>query len=362
MVRGLPLLVLALCGANGQMCSSNVTVANGDFEQNAANGIGLGEYRYVGDRLAEIDGWISYGRAIWLGTRSRPWAIVPANQDASGNRFPEGHVVALQKSEEGRQCPGCASTDPGSIEQRVTGLTPGRSYQITMMAAKRPGYAADLQRFSVLIQGTTIAENVNPEYYFSEHSFEFIASSTSTVIKILNTSPAEEHGGTIDHTVFLDNVAVCELATTTTISTATTTTTSITETTHTAFEDMNRELNELRSAMVSSQSAQSQMVSQMEAIAGRLTAAEAVGSTIAEVSTRVNQLTNTIRRAVAALPNPSVNGNRRCTGSICTPSIVAAGNDISIRAATGDVTIETGTCGSMDPCDILMALNSLKDA
>jgi len=142
-----------------------------------------------------------------------------------------------------------------------------------------------------------LAANVVPEYYFSQHTFGFTAGSTTAVIKIMNTSPLvgpSGPNGAIDHTVFLDNVTVCHLGSTTTTTTASSTTTTATATTHTAFEDVNRELNELRSMMVASQWAQSRMQSRMDAMAGSLSAADAAAAATAEVGARVTDLTNVI--------------------------------------------------------------------
>ena len=36
-------------------------------------------------------------------------------------------------------------------------------------------------------------------------------------------------------------------------------------------------------------------------------------------------------------------------------------NDLTVQARGGDVIIETGTCGSLNPCDILGALTSLRE-
>ena len=63
----------------------------------------------------------------------------------------------------------------------------------------------------------------------------------------------------------------------------------------------------------------------------------------------------------AALPLPPVPGvGASCTGTSCVPTVAANSNNIEISAAGGDVTINTGTCGSVNPCDIVYALNALR--
>ena len=111
--------------------------------------------------------------------------------------------------------------------------------------------------------------------------------------RLENTSPLEAGTGfQIDHTVFLDNVTLCHLGTTTTTVTTSTTSTTATATTHTVLEDTRREVIELQSMMIVSQSAQSRMQSQMESMASRLAIAETVSTAVAAVDTRVTNLTN----------------------------------------------------------------------
>ena len=67
-----------------------------------------------------------------------------------------------------------------------------------------------------------------------------------------------------------------------------------------------------------------------------------------------------IRRAVASLPVGGGGGGGGGS-SRSPPAIVADGNDLTVQAGGGDVIIETGTCGSLNPCDILGALTSLRE-
>ena len=76
---------------------------------------------------------------------------------------------------------------------------------------------------------------------------------------------------------------------------------------------------------------------------------------------RIANIETVITEAVAALPLPPVPGvGASCTGTSCVPTVAANDNNIEISAAGGDVTINTGTCGSVNPCDIVYALNALR--
>jgi hypothetical protein len=73
--------------------------------------------------------------------------------------------------------------------------------------------------------------------------------------------------------------------------------------------------------------------------------------------------TKTIGALVAALAGVPSTGAAASSGGCngdCTPKVEADGQDVSIVAAGGSVTVETGTCGTVDLCAVKAAIEAIR--
>lgn len=104
-----------------------------------------------------------------------------------------------------------------------------------------------------------------------------------------------------------------------------------------------------------------QVVNNISSLDSRLATVEALQAQVAQLNATVVQQSvtlNTVRAAMldavdalsARSPQPQPPGTS-CTGSSCVPSVTAEGRDISMRAPGGAVSIESGTCGTIDICE-----------
>lgn len=84
-------------------------------------------------------------------------------------------------------------------------------------------------------------------------------------------------------------------------------------------------------------------------------------ASVSAVTSDVSTLRTAIANAVALVPN----ADRRASGSssnLNVPSISAEGNNLMMNAVRGSITIDTATCGMFDPCDVIAALDLLREA
>lgn len=103
-------------------------------------------------------------------------------------------------------------------------------------------------------------------------------------------------------------------------------------------------------------SLQSSMLEQQTALA-RL--ASSVNPAVTTLQADVSRLRAAIANAVAGVPDVvRSNGN----GGTAPPSISAEGSDIMVTAGRGGFMVETAACAAFDPCDIVAALNRLREA
>lgn len=95
------------------------------------------------------------------------------------------------------------------ISQQVQGFEPGFRYQLTFVAAERPGVGAN-EILEVYAGGGTVAsiELTHSGLGFLNYSVTFVANCTTCEIKFRNVSPA---AGSTLNVVMLDSVSLCGL-------------------------------------------------------------------------------------------------------------------------------------------------------
>ena len=87
------------------------------------------------------------------------------------------------------------------VEQRISGLIVGNTYEVHFLAASRPGYGNE-ETLKVLIDGGEIWESTHPDHSFVRYSAVFSAPATDVVLRVENDSP----GG--DQSIFCDALAI----------------------------------------------------------------------------------------------------------------------------------------------------------
>ena len=164
---------------NVQILIASPAIPNFSFE-NPSAGTGSGAYRYN----PTGGSWTFSGSA---GNGSG----VAANGSGFGNpNAPHGTQVAFVQN-------------LGTITQTLTGLTPGKTYTLSYLAAQRGGGSGG-QTWDVKIGSTVIQSNNIPgSTSFISSTVNFVASAASQTLAFVGTNLS---GG--DRTVFIDNVTL----------------------------------------------------------------------------------------------------------------------------------------------------------
>ena len=91
------------------------------------------------------------------------------------------------------------------LQQTITGLTPGQSYEISFLCSSRPGYGDD-ETFNVQVDGQVIWETGHPpDSAFGLETAIFTARINTAVLRIENDSP----GG--DQSVLIDAITIAQM-------------------------------------------------------------------------------------------------------------------------------------------------------
>lgn len=276
-----------------------------------------------------VTGWTRTGRLIVAQNGNAPWGGLNSGSGA--------YYLAMQVSGSG-------------ATQTLMGLVPG-TYSISFLAAERPDRGID-EYLSLTVNDQMIVKDLNPYGEFRDHTATFMVDSTGkAVITFNNTSPAASG----DRTVFIDNVRVCFVPPSTTTTATTMTMTTATMTTHTAFADLHRQATETSRI-------QSELIANVTALQTEIAKLTQIMATQAQLTTRLSNVEDAIRSAMAALP-PAPSGTTTCTAgaSGCSPAVDTNDNGtIFVRAPAADVMLQTATCGIINPCDLVAALNEFR--
>jgi uncharacterized membrane protein len=149
-------------------------VANGDFSL---------------DTIPTSPGYVYMNPAGWEESTGGIVVVVNGNGPWGGLDSQGGtHFISIQGS-------------GATLQQTLTGLTPGTNYQVGFLLTHRPGYGND-ETVSVNIDGSPIFVTAHPEDAFTPTTADFTATSDTHVLAFVNDSP----GG--DKSVFVDEVTV----------------------------------------------------------------------------------------------------------------------------------------------------------
>lgn len=332
----LALICAGLCGA--QLCDiGNNTVLNGGFEQ-FTGGLPMPQnlwFRYE----SNIHGWEGNQNTVRIRQGSLPWGGLHTHQvDNTGEDF----YLGLQRT--------------GAIISQTFTLTPGTRYTLKFSSAERPTHGNG-ELISVILNGVNVIANRNPPNQFEIVTYSFTANRATNTLNFTNTSPQ-----TGDFTVFIDDVSICEDPLETTQQPTVTTTTTVT--THTFANAVNQTREDLMFLSDQTDDRFQNQAGLITALTTRVATLESqlVAATTSQqsLSDRLDNIQVTIAQAVSQLPVPSVSNSQSCAGSTCTPSVEAIGNNVKLNSRGGDVTIDSATCGEFSPCDLLLALNALR--
>jgi hypothetical protein len=297
-------LAAAVTGQQHQACTAGTNlVTNGGFDVNPRIFGTTRPFAYIG-QAEQIEGWENRLGGIALCRQGcPPWGGLHSNDG--------GLYVVMQGG--------------GSFIEQAVSVEVGRSYTLRFLVAERPGLT-EVEQVSVLINDNVVLENFNPPEHFTSKTVSFVGPNSGQVrIRFGNTSPSG------DSSIMLDQISVCADETSAPTPAPPPAPERTVEERLAAIEDL---LPQLQSTM-------------------------ALQSTT--LTDRIANIETVITEAVAALPVPPVPGlGSSCIGTSCVPNVAANTNNIEISAAGGDVTINTGTCGSVNPCDIVYALNALR--
>jgi hypothetical protein len=90
------------------------------------------------------------------------------------------------------------------IQQEVTGLDPGQTYEVRFKCGNRPDFGED-ETVTVMVDGRSIWETTHPTDVFVVESAIFVARGSTAMLRFENDSPQG------DKTIFLDQVVVTVL-------------------------------------------------------------------------------------------------------------------------------------------------------
>eukprot|EP00041_Stephanoeca_diplocostata_P010109 m.160445 g.160445 ORF g.160445 m.160445 type:complete len:488 (+) comp18025_c0_seq1:60-1523(+) len=235
-----------------------------------------------------------------------------------------------------------------NIQQVMTGLVPGGTYTLSFLAAERPGYTS-AEELTVVVNGNTL-DQLNPYGYFERHAYTFNATTGGqATLRFVNTGPAG------DQAVFVDDVRVCYMPPTTMTTQTTQTTSTATPTTHTIAQNNTREFRSI-------QRVQDVLVRDVSTLLSSMTAITQAQS---QLVTRVAAIEGAVSSAVALLPPagslPSSPASCAAGDTSCQPSMQAdTDGNVRIVAPAGTVELQSGTCGVVNPCTLMAALNQLR--
>eukprot|EP00040_Diaphanoeca_grandis_P005626 m.33763 g.33763 ORF g.33763 m.33763 type:complete len:486 (+) comp16867_c1_seq1:93-1550(+) len=241
------------------------------------------------------------------------------------------------------------------IMQTITGLTPGSQYTLKYLAAERPGYGtAERVKVTVSTGSATVSDVVNPYAQFVEHELTFLADAGPAQVMFENTQTTPG-----DMAVFVDDIRICEMPATSTTATTTfplTMTTTTTATTHTIiaqnFIDVKAQIQNLIVAQEEFAKAQKNFQTMQAEISTQQVVATEIRTVLLN---RVDAITTALADAVKGLP--PAKDRTQCTDATCQPLVVADGTRLTIQAETIQL---QSTCGVIDPCTLLEALNALR--
>ena len=91
----------------------------------------------------------------------------------------------------------CTEGTGNNLEQTLSGLTAGSSYQVKFFATHRRdaaglNWGGALEELQVLIDGTEVWESTHPPDDFETFSAAFTATSDTAVLKFNNNSPVRQ--------------------------------------------------------------------------------------------------------------------------------------------------------------------------
>ena len=91
----------------------------------------------------------------------------------------------------------CTEGTGNNLEQTLSGLTAGSSYQVKFFATHRRdaaglNWGGALEELQVLIDGTEVWESTHPPDDFEAFSAAFTATSDTAVLKFNNNSPVRQ--------------------------------------------------------------------------------------------------------------------------------------------------------------------------
>lgn len=184
------------------------------------------------------------------------------------------------------------------------------------------------------------------------HSVQFTAGATN-MLTFRNTAV-----GAGDNSVFIDAVAVCLVPppppATTTTQTTTTTATVVTDTyVVNSFRGVSADITALFARLSATERALSTATSNQRSMQ---VAMSTIGGVQVQALTRIADITNAISTAVSAIP-PASQSTSQATGA---PQIeVTSGGNLLINAPGRAVQIQS-TCGVIDPCNLLAAMEALR--
>jgi hypothetical protein len=161
-----------------------ISVHNPDFEHDAPG---------VGYSYQSVLGWVSVtsNGIVLVANGNSAWGGLDSGNGA--------YYLVMQRTGSG-------------VQQQVTGLAPGVTYNISFLAAERPGYGTN-ERLVVLVNnqplsiGASAVREVDPTATgFRRYSATFVAAASGrNLVSFENTSP----NSTQDRSVFLDGVQIC---------------------------------------------------------------------------------------------------------------------------------------------------------
>jgi hypothetical protein len=144
---------------------------------------------FSADTIPTSPGYVYMNPAGWEESTGGIVVVVNGNGPWGGLDSQGGtHFISIQGS-------------GATLQQTLTGLTPGTNYQVGFLLTHRPGYGND-ETVSVNIDGSPIFVTAHPEDAFTPTTADFTATSDTHVLAFVNDSP----GG--DKSVFVDEVTV----------------------------------------------------------------------------------------------------------------------------------------------------------